>query len=31
MVIALPVTLIVFGTILVIALLGYLIDGTGGD
>ena len=31
MVIALPVSLIVFGTILVIALLGYVIDGTGGD
>ena len=31
MVIAGPVALIVFGTILVIALLGYLIDGTGGD
>jgi len=31
MVIALPVSLIVFVTILVIGLLGYLIDGTGGD
>lgn len=31
MVIAVPVTLIVFGTILVIGLLGYLIDGTGGE
>jgi hypothetical protein len=31
MVIAIPVSLIVLGTIFVIALLGYLIDGTGGD
>jgi preprotein translocase subunit Sss1 len=31
MVIAFPVSLIVFVTILVIGLLGYLIDGTGGD
>jgi hypothetical protein len=31
MVIAVPVTLIVFGTILVLGLLGYLIDGTGGE
>jgi hypothetical protein len=31
MVIAIPVSLIVLVTILVIGLLGYLIDGTGGD
>jgi hypothetical protein len=31
MVIAIPVSLVVLGTILVIGLLGYLIDGTGGD
>lgn len=31
MVIAVPVILIVFGTLLVIGLLGYLIDGTGGE
>ena len=31
MVIAIPVSLIVFGTLLVIGLLGYLIDSTGGD
>jgi preprotein translocase subunit Sss1 len=31
MVIALPVSLIVLVTILVIGLVGYLIDGTGGE
>jgi len=31
MVIAVPVTLIVFGTLVVMGLLGYLIDRTGGD
>jgi len=31
MAIAVPVTLIVFGTLVVMGLLGYLIDRTGGE
>lgn len=31
MVITIPVAIIVFLTLVVIGVLGYLIDGTGGD